>query len=185
MRKKEYVLGFIFCLETDQVVLIEKKKPYWQAGYLNGIGGKVEWVGVGEMSALELPSEAMQREAREETSLYIGASNWKRVCSMIGERWIVHVFATAVSRGEFSTVKTMETEEVIVENLKNIHWRNNRLLGNIPWLINLSLDRMFNPDAFAAPDITYYEFSFPLLMLPDEKKQRTQIEHDIERNGFK
>jgi hypothetical protein len=38
MNKKRYVLGFMFD-QHDNVLLVEKSKPAWQAGKYNGIGG--------------------------------------------------------------------------------------------------------------------------------------------------
>jgi 8-oxo-dGTP pyrophosphatase MutT (NUDIX family) len=57
---KTYVLGFVFDRRYNNVLLVEKARPEWQAGKLNGLGGKVE---VGE-----LPAAAMIRELREETN---------------------------------------------------------------------------------------------------------------------
>ena len=58
---KKYCLGFVCDTQTREVLLIEKRHPHWQAGKLNGIGGKLE----GEETALE----AMMRECLEETGL--------------------------------------------------------------------------------------------------------------------
>lgn len=55
---KRYVLGF--CIDANlDVLLIRKDRPEWQRGRLNGLGGHVE--------EGEAPSQAMQREFREET----------------------------------------------------------------------------------------------------------------------
>lgn len=54
-----YVLGFMFDHEEKHVLLIWKNRPKWQAGKLNGIGGKIE--------AGETPLQAMEREFTEET----------------------------------------------------------------------------------------------------------------------
>lgn len=45
---KKYVLGFMFSTEDrgQKVALIKKLKPKWQAGLLNGIGGKIEQIKV-------------------------------------------------------------------------------------------------------------------------------------------
>lgn len=37
-----YVLGFMFDRVGAGVALLRKTKPEWQAGRLNGVGGKVE-----------------------------------------------------------------------------------------------------------------------------------------------
>ena len=55
-----YVLGFAFTTD-GRVALIQKKRPAWQAGRLNGIGGKVE--------GTEHSAAAMVREFREETGV--------------------------------------------------------------------------------------------------------------------
>jgi len=62
MKMKYYVLGFVFNKAKNAVLLIEKKRPEWQAGYWNGIGGKIE--------ENETPVEAIEREAWEEMGLH-------------------------------------------------------------------------------------------------------------------
>jgi 8-oxo-dGTP pyrophosphatase MutT (NUDIX family) len=57
---KTYVLGFVFDRNYNNVLLVEKARPEWQAGKLNGLGGRVE---VGES-----PSAVMVRKLREETN---------------------------------------------------------------------------------------------------------------------
>lgn len=57
-----YALGFLFLTDAvygTSVVLIRKDKPEWQAGKLNGVGGKIE--------DGEEPIDAMRREWKEET----------------------------------------------------------------------------------------------------------------------
>ena len=56
-----YVAGFAFNMDGDRVLLVLKKKPAWQNGRLNAIGGKIE--------ANESPLQAMVREFREETDV--------------------------------------------------------------------------------------------------------------------
>ena len=59
---KRYVVGFLLNYDRTQVVLIRKNRPAWQAGHLNGVGGKIEMG--------ETPIEAMTREFEEETGLH-------------------------------------------------------------------------------------------------------------------
>ena len=40
---QKYSLGFVFDLPVEKVLLIEKQRPEWQKGKLNGIGGKIEY----------------------------------------------------------------------------------------------------------------------------------------------
>ena len=62
---QHYVLGLLFRGCYSGVVLIEKTKPQWQAGLLNGIGGKVE---PGESAF-----DAATRELREELDVSVTA----------------------------------------------------------------------------------------------------------------
>lgn len=57
MSEKSYVVGFMLDQAREHVVLIEKNRPAWQAGKLNGVGGKVE--------PGEFPVNAMQPRRKE------------------------------------------------------------------------------------------------------------------------
>lgn len=59
---KEYVVTFLFTTSMDKVWMVEKQKPEWQKGCLNGIGGKIE--------KDELPKEAAIRELKEEANYF-------------------------------------------------------------------------------------------------------------------
>lgn len=74
---KRYVVGFMMNSSLDFVALIRKERPEWQAGKLNGIGGKVE--------EGENPYDAMYREFREETGVDVYTDpavnpHWKLFC---------------------------------------------------------------------------------------------------------
>ena len=69
--KTEYVVGFLFSKERDRVVLIQKNRPDWQSGDLNGVGGHVN---PGETYA-----QAMRREFLEEAGLDV--PDWEEVAS--------------------------------------------------------------------------------------------------------
>lgn len=66
--QKDYVVGFAFDM-YGAVALIQKKRPEWQAGCWNGIGGSRE---PGEVGPI-----AMAREFEEETGMFTNASQWK------------------------------------------------------------------------------------------------------------
>jgi 8-oxo-dGTP diphosphatase len=121
----EYVAGFLFSPDEKEVLLIHKKRPVWQAGKLNGIGGHIE---LGET-----PLEAMRREFLEETGLDIPA--WVHCVDLYGNDWLVHFFYTC---GYLYYAKSMTDEEVFpfpVENLPE------NIIPNLKYLIPLCLDK--------------------------------------------
>jgi 8-oxo-dGTP pyrophosphatase MutT (NUDIX family) len=70
-----YVCGFLFRQDGDEVALIEKRTgPKHLHGYLNGIGGKIE--------PNERHLHAMQREFREETGALV--FDWTRFATLEG-----------------------------------------------------------------------------------------------------
>lgn len=130
IKRTEYVLGFYFDETMDNVVLIEKKKPKWQEGSLNGLGGKIQ---EGE----ELIT-AMQREFREESG--VDVDYWQPICTMGGQDWVVHVFfAVEKNNQKFEAVDTKEEETVMtVEVDKLLEYE---IVSNLQWLIPLCIDK--------------------------------------------
>lgn len=125
--KYYYCLGFMFNEKETDVLLIKKKRPAWQEGKFNGIGGKVE---VNENSI-----QGMIREFKEEAG--IDCDGWRYVVTMYGEDWKVDVF-TAFSDDVF-TSKTMEEEKVHLISLAELD--NYDLIPNLYWLIPMCLDK--------------------------------------------
>lgn len=82
-----YVTGFLFATtpRLRWVALILKNRPAWQAGLLNGIGGKVE----PEDGSLEA---AMVREFREESGIASFVTDWHRFALVVSKRSRVHFF---------------------------------------------------------------------------------------------
>lgn len=81
----EYVLGFAFSRDRKDIALIEKKKPDWQAGKLNGIGGKVE-------PHDPNPMEAMIREFREETGVITSGDDWDLFAVLSGNGYEMYCY---------------------------------------------------------------------------------------------
>lgn len=121
-----YVLGFRFTPDKDWVVLIEKQKPDWQKGKLNGVGGKIE--------AGEDPDKAMVREFREETGMETTVQDWTHALTLGNKEYRMWVF---YSIGDISECHTMEAEEVIWGSVKE-HPFN--AIPNLKWMIPLMLD---------------------------------------------
>src|SRR5436309_3669493 len=72
-----YVCGFLFSPDRRRVLLIRKRRPAWQAGRLNGVGGKIE--------PGEGPGQAMRREFREEAGLDV--ADWQPAVELTGSDW--------------------------------------------------------------------------------------------------
>jgi len=116
-----YVLGFAFSSDLERVILIQKRKPDFQHGKLNGVGGKIE---ASDTSA----ENAMMREFSEETAVYIGA--WTNFVTMTGPDWKCLCFFTILSNSVFDSAKTAEHEFIVrckVNDLpaacmRNLHW---------------------------------------------------------------
>lgn len=113
---REYVVGYVFSPKGDQIVLIEKDHPAWQAGKYNGVGGKIE---PGETIAA-----AMSREFGEEAGVYISQDRWQHFRTEqfdatssnksdqdAGTK--VHHLVAAVSEVEFDAIHTAEKEKVV------------------------------------------------------------------------
>lgn len=124
----EYVCGFLFSEDESKVALIVKQKPAWQAGRMNGIGGKLE---VGETHF-----EAMSREFLEETGVSIFPEQWNKFANVEGKDWVVF-FMRAMSDKVYEC-RTMETEEIVVVNVYEIGTLN--VIPNLKWLIPMALD---------------------------------------------
>ncbi len=126
-----YVVGFLFDEGDSNVALIRKKRPEWQLGSLNGLGGHIE---VGES-----PHAAMRREFREESGLDV--EFWREFCvlegdgGMSGEPWKVHFFE---ARGHVHRLTSMTDEQIQIVAIAELH--NEQLIKNLLWLIPLALD---------------------------------------------
>lgn len=105
--KRSYVCGFALgepVLEFDvlatPVLLLKKASPEWQAGYLNGVGGKIE-LGEGARSA-------MAREFQEETGLATSLLDWS---TFHIERWRSGVTVYFMLNQKVKTLDMLEAEE--------------------------------------------------------------------------
>jgi 8-oxo-dGTP pyrophosphatase MutT (NUDIX family) len=131
-KKKRYSCGLIFNSDQDEVLLIRKNRPAWQAGFFNGIGGKIE----GD----ETPLEAMIREAYEETT--IKDNNWKDLAVLEAKDFEVNFFS--IYDQDFSTIMPLTDELLYPIEVKNIFDRQyyfyNSIQRNLRFLIGLALE---------------------------------------------
>lgn len=126
----KYVVGFLFNQEMNKVVLIQKNRPEWQKGLLNGVGGKVE--------RSETFEEAMYREFKEETGLV--TNRWDNFAVVAEEGdYAVYFFCTTDYDADKATTQTDEEIFFIpVEDISNMP----NIIPNLRWLIPMAIDRM-------------------------------------------
>lgn len=129
------VAGFLFDDTVGPyVALVRKKRPAWQAGKLNGIGGKVE--------PQETPLEAMRREFKEETGAIV--NDWRPFCLLQGKTgWKVVMFTSNQANVH---IQTMEDEFIgwfdYIRLLKTLNQGNQcDVISNLRWLIPMALDK--------------------------------------------
>jgi 8-oxo-dGTP diphosphatase len=126
-----YVCGFLFSPDRSRVLLIRKNRPAWQAGKLNGVGGKIE--------AGETPIHAMIREFREEAQLRI--ESWQEVIVLSGHEdagktsdWQGHFFRAFGPIDE----AVAATDEALEIHPVNPLPRDT--IPNLQWIIPMLLD---------------------------------------------
>jgi 8-oxo-dGTP diphosphatase len=127
----DYVLGFAFNKDMTHVALIKKTKPAWQAGLLNGIGGKIE---EGEEIA-----DALVREFQEECGIVSKTYQWREVLTMGSENWTVYVYYS--NDLDIAKAETLTEEEIGIYDVNTILLDRTRSISNLPWIIGLILDR--------------------------------------------
>jgi 8-oxo-dGTP diphosphatase len=141
MTMMKYVTGFLFSEDYQSVVLISKLSPSWQAGLLNGVGGKIEQG--------ESEKQAMSREFMEETGVSIDQDQW--INFAVIERpsqYSVHFFSAKSHL--FSSVKSIEKEKVDIFLVTKLP---DNIIHNLRWLIPLASD----PELQLNTPVTIYE----------------------------
>jgi len=125
----KYVCGFAFNKKRTHVLLIKKQKPEWQAGKLNGIGGKI--------NKDETPSHAMVREFNEEVGIKTVIEDWKPMLALTDEyTWIVYFYKSIL---DIDVARQREIEEPVIINVSTLHLFP--VIPNLLWLIPMALDK--------------------------------------------
>ena len=137
---KRYVVGFMFDTSLNWVVLIRKNRPVWQAGKLNGVGGKVE--------DNESPYAAMLREFCEETGME--TSKWHLFLwynygdlgtpGSLGE---IYFYWTI---GDVTKARSVTDEQVEVMEIDQLS-NHKETIPNIRWLVQMARSFSFGERA--------------------------------------
>jgi len=122
-----YVVGFLFSDDLSKVVLIRKKRPPYQEGLLNGVGGEIK---VGEWK-----HDAMRREFLEETGH--DHKEWREYACISNANY--KCFCYFGMSYDFDQVKTMTDEAVGIYEVKFLSSLST--LASVQWLVPLGLDK--------------------------------------------
>lgn len=131
---RNYVLGFLIDLSSNEILLIKKNRPAFQAGKLNGIGGKME--------EGETPIESLIREVWEETNLKTQEKEWGYFGKMnLPEGG--HVFLFKSFRNDLNQAVSMTDEEIVVRKI-DLNQLKKEVMPNLIWLIDAAMDKTLN-----------------------------------------
>lgn len=130
--RRHYVLGFVFDAGGEHVLLIEKARPSWQSGRLNGIGGKIE-NGEGAL-------EAISREMCEETGVDVDGTEWVVFAELVYRDARVKCFALRGSAYDRAVTSTDERlARVAVARVRP----GARFCSGVSFLVPLARHRLF------------------------------------------
>jgi len=121
-----YVLALLFTADRQEIVLVDKTRPAWQAGRVNALGGKLR---DGESA-----EDAARREVREEAG--VDVASWEPVLVWRDAQYTMHVvraFDDAARR-----TRTAEDQRVF---RAPVHALPPNVIDNLRWLVPLALDR--------------------------------------------
>ena len=119
-----YACGFLFSPDRAHVLLIRKRRPAWQAGRLNGIGGKIE--------PGETPAGAMRREFREEAGMDV--DHFREALVLTGPDWRGHFFRAF---GDVDAAHGLTDEKLEIHAVASLP---RDTIPNLHWMIPLILD---------------------------------------------
>lgn len=115
-----YVVGLHFDPEAEQLLMVRKLRPDWQAGHFNGPGGKIE--------PNETAYHAMRREFMEETGLDV--DDWQlAILYRLPAGNTLYVFSSFSFAGSF---RQMEDEPLMIVRTDKLP---PKMIDNLPWII--------------------------------------------------
>lgn len=146
----DFVVGYMRESLSNRVIMVRKTKPAFQAGLLNGVGGKVDhWVD-GFPGRRETPLEAMVREFREETGIETTPDEWRLIMYMqdtrdfyteepcVSEPGTVYWFACTRRFLPKLPARVLDSgEELLTINMHDLPNRND-CLATVRWVVPMA-----------------------------------------------
>lgn len=132
--KINYVVGFAFNKEKTKLLLIQKTKPEWQLGLLNGIGGKIE-------SYDSTPYHAMTREFFEESNLKTIKEDWYFFSKVEHNNFELNCFVGFFEDTFLNTYESVTEEIIVYKEVQDLYNKQfSGCISNLKWLISTCLD---------------------------------------------
>lgn len=131
---KKYVVGFIFDSNIEHILLINKNRPAWQNGFVNGLGGKIE--------DGESITQATVREIKEECGLLTDQEKWIHIGQIYSDVLSVD-FLSYVYEGRMDDAQSLTDEKVEWFPLNDLP---KNIIKNLSWLIPITLDKINNQE---------------------------------------
>lgn len=130
--RTRYVAGFLIAPDEDRVLLIRKTHPEWQAGKLNGIGGKINHP--------ESPAEAMYREFDEEAGLLI--VDWQHFLTLnANPNGRVYFFRCFGTLELLRSAQSQTDEHVQIRTISSLILTQSLMIPNLRWILPLAAHR--------------------------------------------
>jgi 8-oxo-dGTP pyrophosphatase MutT (NUDIX family) len=128
---KEYVVGLMFNVTLEEVLLIQKNRPAEQVGKLNGLGGKIK--------LNEDPHVAMVREFENECGLVTTRDDWRLLGDMYNYDVKIYFFmgkSSDILHAESTTDEYVDIYDIANENIFNYD-----LADGLSWVIPMCRDK--------------------------------------------
>lgn len=133
----DYVVGFAFGVDnslrrTNQVLLVRKTHPDWQAGKLNGLGGK--------MDPGEKPVVTMSREFKEESGVVVWPDEWNLIVTLHSNGHTIHFFAAEIRQRILDALDKQQTDTDEIMETWDLHdlAAHQDKIPNLSWLVPLA-----------------------------------------------
>lgn len=136
---KRYTVGFVLNEDESEVLLIRKKRPDWQKGFLNGLGGQCD---PGEDSVV-----TMIREAFEEANITLYPKRLLEFAKLTHPEKEVYFFVGRLNESAYRQFKTKTDEDVYSISIHDFyHDETLDVLASVKWLFPMGVNFLHQTD---------------------------------------